>query len=99
MPLKLSDWDASEILENDEEAQVLLEEVLKDGDAEEISAALGNIARSIGMTEIAKRAGISREQLYRAVNQYPRQRGPLLEILDALGVRGTDRPQHHDAAE
>jgi len=41
---------------------------LEDGDSALVAAALGDIARAKGMTEIAREAGLGRESLYKALS-------------------------------
>jgi probable addiction module antidote protein len=52
------------------------------------AAALGDVARAQGMTEIARAAGISREAMYKA---FRRDGNPTLEtlarVLRALGLK------------
>ena len=51
---------------------------LEDGDPAPIAAALGDVARARGMTEIAREAGISREAMYKAFRP---EGNPTLETL------------------
>ncbi len=44
-----------------------LSQILEEGDAGELAAALGHIAKARGMTEIARVSGIKREALYKAL--------------------------------
>ena len=55
-------WDAAEHLKSDEEMAAYLEAALEDGDPALVAAALGDIARAKGMTEIAREAGLGRTQ-------------------------------------
>lgn len=77
--------------------QLYLEETAKDGDAEEISAAIGQFARAIGMAEIARRAGMPARDVNAAVNAWPRELEPLLHLLKRLGAETAARKS--DAAE
>lgn len=61
-------WDTAEFLENDEDIVAYLNAALEDGDSALIAAALGNIARARGMTQLAKDTGISRDGLYKALS-------------------------------
>jgi len=45
-------WDAAEHLETEEAMAAYLEAALEEGDASLVAAALGDIARAKGMTEI-----------------------------------------------
>ena len=58
------------------------------GDAAFVAKALGDIARARGMAQVANRAGLSRESLYRALSG---ERVPnfdtVLRVVDALGLK------------
>ncbi|SRR5260370_31411771 len=68
MALKTTRWDVADILKTKEAIAAYLDAVLEDGDPELLKDALGAIARSKGMTEIAKEAGLGRSSLYRALS-------------------------------
>ena len=56
----LPDFDAARYLDSEEAIAAYLTDILEANDP----AALGDIARARGMSEIAKASGISREALY-----------------------------------
>lgn len=65
--MKNSDkWDSSEFLETEKDITTYLNAVLEDGDISVIAAALGDIARAKGMTQLSKETGITRDGLYKA---------------------------------
>lgn len=61
-------WDASEYLEAEEDMAAYLNAALEDGDIAVIAAALGDIARAKGMTQLSKETGITRDGLYKALS-------------------------------
>lgn len=61
-------WDASEYLETEADIAAYLNAALEDGDTSVIAAALGDIARAKGMTQLAKETGITRDGLYKALS-------------------------------
>jgi probable addiction module antidote protein len=65
MGKKLTTCDPAEDLLSDEAIAAFMEEAFKTEDAGYIAHVLGVVARAKGMTQIAKDAGLSREQLYR----------------------------------
>ena len=69
-------WDAAETLETKEDIAAYLDAVLEDGDPALLKAALGDVARAKGMTEIALAAGIGRANLYKALSH----RGYVLDL-------------------
>jgi len=81
-------WDAAEHLETDEDMVAYLEAALESGDASLIAAALGDIARAKGMTEIAREAGLGRESLYKALSPEGNPEfATVLKVMRALGLR------------
>ena len=57
-------------------------------DAAFIAAALGDIARAKGMTQLAKDAGIGRESLYKALSGEGNPSfGTILKVMRALGIK------------
>lgn len=83
-------WKTEDHLETPEEIAAYLEAVLEDGDPELISHALGVVARSKGMTEIAGRTGLGRESLYKALSPGGRPEfATVLKVVRALGLKLT----------
>lgn len=58
--------DAAENLETEKDMASYLDASLEDGDPALIGAALGDIARAKGMTQIARDTNLGRESLYKA---------------------------------
>lgn len=65
---KATKWDASEYLAAEEDIAAYLNAALEDGDTSVMAAALGDIARVKGMTQLAKETGITRDGLYKALS-------------------------------
>ncbi len=81
-------WDASDHLETKEDIVAYLEAALEDGDPSLVAAALGDIARSKGMTHIARETGLGRESLYKALSiEGNPEFSTVLKVLQALGLR------------
>ena len=81
-------FDPSEYLDSDEAIFIFLEDILESGDPKIIAAGLGDVARAMGMTELAAKTGLSRESLYRALSDEGNPRlDTLLKVLGALGVK------------
>ena len=86
-------FDAAPYLNSDEAIAAYLTDILQANDAGLLSAALGDIARDRGMTEIAKAAGITREALYKALRPGSAPRFDTVNrVCAALGVRLVARP-------
>ena len=81
-------YDAAEFITTEEDAVATLEAAFEDGDPAVIAKMLGAVARSHGMTEIAKRAGKSREALYKALSADGNPTlSTLVAVLESLGLR------------
>lgn len=88
MASELTNWDASEHLDSDEMIFAYMNAAIEEGDPALFTAALGDVARARGMSEIARTAGVSRESLYRALS---REGNPefatILKVMKAMGLR------------
>jgi probable addiction module antidote protein len=81
-------WDAADHLKTKEDIAAYLEAALEDGDPSLVVAALGDIARSQGMTHIARETGLERESLYKSLsNRGNPEFATVLKVLQALGLR------------
>jgi probable addiction module antidote protein len=90
VPIETTKWDVQDYLKTPEERVAYLEAAFEDGDPKLISIALGDVARSMGMTKVAKEAGITREALYKALSDKGDPKlSTLLGVLKALGLRVT----------
>ncbi len=86
--LRLKPWSLDESLQTEEDIAHYLDAVIEDGDVDLLLDALGVIARKRGMTDVAKRAGLGRESLYRALSaKGDPQLSTLVKVLGALGLR------------
>lgn len=92
MAEKLYDFDPADMLKSDEAIDVFLADAFEAGDAGHIAAALGVVARAKGMTEIARKTGLAREQLYKTLS---RTGNPTLEttlaVMKAIGFDMTGK--------
>lgn len=81
-------WDPAEHLATDEDMAAYLEAALEQGDPALVAAALGDIARAKGMSQIAREAGLGRESLYKALspNGNP-EFATIMKVITALGLQ------------
>jgi probable addiction module antidote protein len=88
-------FDPAEHLKSKEDIAAYLNLILAENDPALLAAALGDIARARGMTEIASASGITREALYKALrpNAHPRF-DTINRVCAALGVRLEVKPLH-----
>jgi len=68
MVLKVYKWDVAEELKTEEDILLFLDAILAENDATLLAAALGDIARAKGMTNVARETGLGRESLYKSLN-------------------------------
>lgn len=81
-------WDASEHLKSEEDMAAYLEAAIEDGDPAVISAAIGDIARAKGMSQIASETGLGRESLYKALSPGGNPEfATILKVVRALGLK------------
>ena len=83
-------YDVAAQLRNPEEMAAYLDAWLEDApdDTAGITRALGDIARAKGMTIVAKKTGLSRESLYRALSSDGNPSfATVLKVAKALGVK------------
>ena len=86
--IKTIPWDAAEYLKTEEDMANYLEAVLEDSDPALLSAALGDIARAKGMTQIARETGLGRESLYKALSPDGNPAfSTVLKVVKALGLK------------
>lgn len=85
---KTRPWDAAKHLGTKADMAAYLEAALEDGDPALVAAALGDIARAKGMSEVARQAGLGRESLYKALSPDGNPEfSTVLKVVKALGIR------------
>lgn len=88
--IKLRKWDTVEHLKTEEDMVMYLQACMDEAgdDAALIAAALGDIARAKGMTQLAKDTGLGRESLYKALSGESNPSfGTILKVMHALGIK------------
>ena len=81
-------WDAAAHLNSPRDIAAYLEAAIEDGDPGLVAAALGDVARSRGMTRVAHDAGLGRESLYKALSRNGNPEfATALRVIRALGLR------------
>lgn len=89
----LPDFDFSEHLDSEEAISEYLTAILEENDPALLAAALGDIARARGMSEIAKASGITREALYKALRPGANPRfDTIAKVCKAMGVKLSAQP-------
>ena len=86
--IKTYKWDLADHIRTEKDVAAYLDAAFEDGDPAIIAAILGDIARSKGMAKIAKKTGLGRESLYKALSK---DGNPgfltVLKVVQALGYK------------
>ena len=88
MKVTTKKWDASEHLDSPEMIQEYLRAAFEDGDTRTLIAAIGNVAKARGMTEIAQKTNLSRQNLYKALSSNGSPKfDTVKKVLEALNCK------------
>lgn len=90
----LPEFDITQYLDSEEAIAEYLTLMIEEDDPAMLAAALGDIARARGMSDIAKATGIGREALYKALRPgaHPRFE-TIAKVCAALGVKLVAQPR------
>jgi len=98
MALETTLFDPAEYLDSPEMIAAYLEAVLEEGDPSLIAAALGDVAKAKGMSQIAKDAGVSRDSLYKSLKEGGNPTlGTFVNVLHSLGLNLSVRPMRQES--
>ena len=90
---KFTEFDPAELLTDEKVIAEYLNMELANGDPKYIKIALNNIARARNMSELARRAGMPRASIYRALNPDSNaEYDTIQKIVNALGMRFVVQP-------
>ena len=81
MAMNVIPFDPASYLETEEDILFYLQAAMEGNDPKHIASALGDVARSKGMSEIARKSGLGRQALYSALSE---NGNPTLETLLAV---------------
>jgi probable addiction module antidote protein len=91
-----SPFDAADFLDSDEVIAAYLTEALADDNPDVFIAALGDVAKARGMSQIARDARLGRESLYKALAPGAKPRfETIAKLINSLGVRIAIVPNVH----
>lgn len=95
MTTTLAKFDAANTLDNEEVIAEYLTAALEDPNPEVFLAAVADVAKARGMTQLAKDTGLGRESLYKALAPGAKPRyDTILKLLHGLGVKLHAEPTH-----
>lgn len=101
MTEKFTRFDPVDHLQNDEDMAMYLDACLEEdpGDGSVVRAALNDIARAQGMTQLARDTGISREGLYKALSPAGNPEfSTILKVIKALKIKLHAQPENERMA-
>ena len=85
--IKTTPWDPSEHLDSPEMMAEYLNAALEENDQELLLAALNNIAKAKGMTNLAKETGLARPSLYKSLRSGAKpEYATINKIIEGLGL-------------
>jgi probable addiction module antidote protein len=88
MAVKTKRMDIAEHLETEDDIRDFLNEVAATGNESDFIHALSTAARAMGMTEVAKKAGVTRASLYKSLSETGNPRFETIsKVTKALGCR------------
>ena len=88
--MELQPFDASEFLDSPEIMQEYLQVMLEENGIEGFQKALGDVAKAQGMAKIAKKANLSRQNLYKALSADSAPKFETIKkVVEALGCKFT----------
>ena len=94
--IKISDlplFDVADYLDSDEMIAAYLTSVMEDDDPALLAAALGDVARARGMTQLARDTGLAREALYRSLSETGNPSfATVNKVMRALGLKLVPQP-------
>ena len=86
--MKARKFDIAEMLETEEDIRGFLAEAYANGTPEEFIHALNIAARAVGMTEVARKAGVTRASLYKSLSEGGKpQFSTIVKVTEALGCK------------
>lgn len=97
MTEKFTRFDPVDHLQSDEDMAMYLDACLEEdpGDGSVVRAALNDIARAQGMTQLARDTGISREGLYKALSPAGNPEfSTILKVIKALKIKLHAQPEN-----
>lgn len=86
--IKMRPWDAADSLKTNQDMALYLDACLLEGDPALVTAALGDIARAKGMSQLARDSGLGRESLYKALSADGNPEfATVMRVMNSIGLR------------
>ncbi len=86
--LKTTPFDVADYLKTDEDIKMFLKESLVEGTMSDFIHALNTAARAKGMSEVAKKVGVTRASLYKSLSENGNPRfETIAKIVESFGCK------------
>lgn len=87
--LGLTRYDTADYLKSRKDIATYLKICMEEADDDPamISLALNNVARAYGITQLARKVGLTREDLHKAISVKNPRLGIILKVLKAFGLK------------
>lgn len=97
--METTKFDVADYLDSNEMIVAYLNTVLAEGNDADVIVAIGNVAKSIGMSKIANETGLSRPSLYKALSDGSKpQFETVMKVLRAIGGQLQINPSSEEIA-
>lgn len=97
--METTKFDVADYLDSNEMMIAYLNTILAEGNDADVIVAIGNVAKSIGMTKIANETGLSRPSLYKALSDGSKpQFETIMKVLRAIGGQLQINPSSEELA-
>jgi probable addiction module antidote protein len=97
--METTKFDVADYLDSNEMIVAYLNTVLAEGNDADVIVAIGNVANSIGMSNIANETGLSRPSLYKALSDGSKpQFETVMKVLRAIGGQLQINPSSEEMA-
>lgn len=84
----LTPFDAANYLDNEDVIAEYINAIMEENDSSLLLAALADVAKARGMTQVAKDAGLGRESLYKALAPGAKPRfDTVMKVINALHIK------------
>ncbi|WFU07206.1 putative addiction module antidote protein (plasmid) [Rhizobium sp. CB3171] len=88
MTLKTREFDPARYLDSEDAIDEYILAASESGDPHELAAALGVVAKARGITEVARKSGLTRQAIYKALDEDGNpELGTIARVADALGFK------------
>ena len=90
MAIRTTSFEMSDYLDSPDMIAEYIRAAVEEGDEEQLLAAIGDVVRAKGVSEVSSRIGVNRQNLYRALQENGNPRWvTITSVLKDLGLKLT----------